>query len=1114
MVEDRYQFVRELGRGANGYVTAEFDTQNQLIVARKYLSNSGLSATDIKREFRQMADAHHPNLVSLFELESDSRGVSFTMELVEDAANIVDYARAHPTEISDLFKQALSACAYLHGHNFVHRDLKPSNILVDEGRVVILDFGLATLAGNSSDGNFTGTPRFAAPEQLLGQEVTPKSDLFSLGVVFAEILEGGEYDWIGKWRTRSISTDLTLDSNILECIDSMLSMDVNGREDAATLLRRLGQTNSFSVEKNSMFLGRSEELEMVTKRVAGIHVVVGESGVGKSRFLHEASTRLRKEGFNVAQGRCRVWENIGFQAIDEIVGTLSRITENVELTHLEEESLAEAFKIVSLRRYDLDVDRSLKREAICTGLYKLMSVANVAGPLAVIIDDLQWIDRDSLAVLEFLLTTDLFESAKLLVGCRAEDRTQVDALFSESQVLTLRPLTADQATALIKSKGEFSNEEIMQMIESCEGSPYFLLEAMSLISDYSDTVLTDREFILQAKFERLSSKLQPVVDLICVSRDSIGESFAEKVLDSTSLHYDLLELEKMGWVRPLRSLGRLSYEPFHSRIREYVEQRLGEDGVPLHNRIASTLELVDPQNYEGLSFHYEKCNEPQAAGAFAFKAAIAAEERLAFDSASSYFSKAAQLGRFDDDERAEINFRHSRVKFNLGKCRDAALQASELEDNSYVSREEIALFVANSWFSAGYLEQGLDSLGDFLSANDLAEPSRNFLWVKLLFQIVKLRVTALREPKYSYLRSDVRMSDVYWSLGKLNMMSTKHGTYFQLLALSQYREQGNETKTALGLAVFSNVLTHLGMFSDFSDKCMAKAVSIGNSKQNAMVLGTCELWQTHRELSSENWFAAQSLAETAIQHMESANLGLTWECTTAKNFLLMSLEKLGEIERVVSEASIFLQQANLRGDFYAKRVFGLFLAYWTIPSKDLQETLTELESLSSDWSSEIFTIQDFYLLRIRVYALLYHGETERAHAELSQSWPKIESSDVLDVTSSALDALFMNGLVQLRFWQDGGEWQESAWRRTNLRLTKSTLSEGKAYSKLLTGMYFSLSADHAAARFKLLEACEIFLARDSRIAADYCRYAQNQSRGELAVSQDWLESIMPKGLGS
>ena len=156
------------------------------------------------REVRLARQVSHPNVCRVFDIgeisETGDAGKTFThtfltMEFVdgEDLASLMRrIGRLPPDKALEIARQMCAGLAAAHEHGIIHRDLKPANIMLDgRGRVRITDFGLAGLAAEIEGADArAGTPAYMSPEQFAGREVTPKSDLYSLGLVLYEIFTG------------------------------------------------------------------------------------------------------------------------------------------------------------------------------------------------------------------------------------------------------------------------------------------------------------------------------------------------------------------------------------------------------------------------------------------------------------------------------------------------------------------------------------------------------------------------------------------------------------------------------------------------------------------------------------------------------------------------------------------------------------------------------------------------------------------------------------------------------------------------------------------------------------------------------------------------------------
>ena len=200
----KFEILSLIGRGAMGTVYKARDPYIDRMVALKRISLSEFLPDDQKEEFkarffveaRAAGGLKHPNIVTIHDVD-EAGGVPFmAMEFLEGGSlsKLMKEQGALPMdEASAIVRQVALGLAYAHERGIVHRDIKPDNILLDRnGRVVITDFGAAHL--NTSDltrtGEVLGTPHYMSPEQILGDPVDGRSDLFSLGVVFYLLVTG------------------------------------------------------------------------------------------------------------------------------------------------------------------------------------------------------------------------------------------------------------------------------------------------------------------------------------------------------------------------------------------------------------------------------------------------------------------------------------------------------------------------------------------------------------------------------------------------------------------------------------------------------------------------------------------------------------------------------------------------------------------------------------------------------------------------------------------------------------------------------------------------------------------------------------------------------------
>jgi serine/threonine-protein kinase len=198
----RYRIIQELGKGTMGVVFQAHDPQIDRMVALKVLRpdrvTSDAFVARFLKEARAIGRLSHPNIVTIYDVGEDQGTIYIAMEYLKgDPFNEVVRARRLPlTECVDIAQQVALTLDYAHRQGIVHRDIKPSNIIfTEEKQVKLTDFGIARIedtgAGHQTQaGEILGTPVYMAPEQVMGQNVDGRSDLFSLGVILYEMVVG------------------------------------------------------------------------------------------------------------------------------------------------------------------------------------------------------------------------------------------------------------------------------------------------------------------------------------------------------------------------------------------------------------------------------------------------------------------------------------------------------------------------------------------------------------------------------------------------------------------------------------------------------------------------------------------------------------------------------------------------------------------------------------------------------------------------------------------------------------------------------------------------------------------------------------------------------------
>jgi hypothetical protein len=251
------EILELLGQGGMGAVYKARQPSLDRLVALKILppqagGDSGF-ADRFTREARALAKLSHPNIVAVHEFGQAGGLHYFVMEYVEglNLRQLEQAGKLSPREALQIIPQICDALQFAHDEGIVHRDIKPENVMLDKkGRVKVADFGLARILGREPEGlrltgaqDVMGTPHYMAPEQLEHpQEVDHRADIYSLGVVFYEMLTG-ELP-LGKFQppSQKVQVDVRLDEVVLRALEKEPARRYQQASDVKTRVETIAAT--------------------------------------------------------------------------------------------------------------------------------------------------------------------------------------------------------------------------------------------------------------------------------------------------------------------------------------------------------------------------------------------------------------------------------------------------------------------------------------------------------------------------------------------------------------------------------------------------------------------------------------------------------------------------------------------------------------------------------------------------------------------------------------------------------------------------------------------------------------------------------------------------------
>jgi predicted ATPase/Tfp pilus assembly protein PilF len=546
IIDKRYKVLKRLGAGAMGAVYKVKDLKNDNIIALKLLSRKKTSSETVqrfKREFRLLAELHHPNLCEVYDFGTLKDGRNyFTMEYIE-GENIFTASKGLSYEkLYGWVVQLCRALQYIHSKGLIHYDIKPGNVLIQYSEsttcVKLMDFGLAGEQQIKDGKLIRGTFPYIAPEVIKGLEIDHRADLYSFGILLYEIFTKKSLRVEGKESFATILEQrrkwfLELPSKIVTDIPEKLErmiVRLCSLQPAARFSRAnevIKEINKFTPTKfeletektvesyllSSQFVGRDKEMNLLkslygqTRQGDGkVVLITGDAGIGKSRLLREFKTFTQMErshtfigyAYKDKIGPLELFHDI-FSELINYVGNDSDLFRSRELRL----SRAVLFKIFPDLK-DNHLKRNLpklvplepKQEKLRTfdALSELIKyIALDLGELVIFLEDLHWADDLSIQFLEYL-GRNLRDRNIFICGTSRKEELKENLLFrkiitnlrNESYFtqVELRPLRFRNLYSFLDStitSASNSSELVRYFMKKTGGNPFFVEEIMRIL---------------------------------------------------------------------------------------------------------------------------------------------------------------------------------------------------------------------------------------------------------------------------------------------------------------------------------------------------------------------------------------------------------------------------------------------------------------------------------------------------------------------------------------------------------------------------------------------------------------------------------------------------------
>jgi hypothetical protein len=1019
-----------------------------------------------------------------------------------------------------LAQLATGLCA-LHEAHKIHRDIKPSNVLVDaNGRVVILDFGLVTDLGREPGGDSTtdmqlvGTPSYMAPEQAASKPISAPADWYAVGVLLYEVItgdvpfSGSPLAVLQRKQTEEPRRPSQVVAGVPKDLDelcmNLLQFDPNARPTGRQVLRALGvmperasavSMPGGSLTHGSIFVGREGELAQLnaayesTRLGHAVTVLLrGESGIGKSRLArHFAdSIALGDRRVVILAGRCYERETVPYKALDGVIDAFGRFLAHVPAAEADSYlptrpgALVQAFPVLrrvpgmAVTRDNVKrLDPHEMRRGAFSAIRDMLTRLAERRPVILLIDDLQWADADSLAVLAEVLrpptpppllllgTTRVAEGElamsstpeALLEGPRGHGLTTLNtedmktgrnlgATLRGDVQITLGRLTREQTRDLaqrlldIAAPGTAVNAD--QIAREADGYPIFVDEmvrhAVFAIAAPGGTAAPagsalSLEDALWGRIASLDVAPRKLVELLAVAGSPLPLEVTSRALRLDGNDFArvaaLLRVAHLVRSTGVRAGDRI--ELYHGRIRVAVLAHLDEAVIRAHHELlAVSLETLQDPDAEALAAHWLGAGNGAAASKYMLLAAEHASEKLAFDQAAELYTRALELsarstsqGSREDARALEIKLGDALAKAGRGPAAAEAYSGAAVDANAAL-KLDLDRRAAEQLLRSGHFDEGLVAIRRVLTTIGLQLPESPILVVielLILRLLLRLRGTEVRERDVSEISAQRLMRlDVLWSLAfSIGVIDVARSRLMQARYMLAALSVGE--RTHLARAASYEVLTS-SQEGTTRWKRTERLIAISTAAARKVGTPYAITWAEGAIGIARYLRGSYQEALDRCLHAEDVlreHGGATQrEAAMLRIFAVSALAILGRLKELTELQATWVRDALDRGDLYAAVNLRIGFANMArLVADDPVAAREDVVASMRQWSKQGTHLEHFYELVALVNVDLYEGRVDEARERVVAHWRPMQKALLTRVQNVRIHLWRMRGQAAL-----------------------------------------------------------------------------------------------------
>jgi hypothetical protein len=957
----------------------------------------------------------------------------------------------------------------LHEAHKVHRDVKPSNVLVEpSGRVKILDFGLIAdvdeMGRSIGDLEVVGTPAYMAPEQAASRAVGPAADWYAVGVLLYEAMtgevpfSGAPLEVLLRKQQDEPPPPSALVAGLPADLDDLcarlLHFDPAARPTGSQILQALGAfaqgsgqggarasaaLSSATISLGVPFVGRERQMGELRQAYEHVRasgkattvVVRGESGIGKSCLVRNftASNAAQEKELLLFSGRCYEREAVPYKALDGVVDEIARYLgalRGADIGPLLPSRLAPLVQVFPvLRRVEAITQLRAQDEAVADvhelrarafdAMRELLSRIAERRPVIVVIDDLQWADEDSLALLNAVLRPPDPPRVLLVVTVRDDPnvtttaRTRQNlapAIPGEVRRIELARLGKEDARALaarlVERMAPGIPVETDTIATEADGHPLFIDEIVRhlfAVGASASSSALKLEEALSARVASLEELPRRIVELCALAGSPLPQQAMTRAVEANPSDFARLVsfLRVAHLVRTSGTRGSDVIECFHGRIRDAVMAHLSTDARREgHWRIAVALESYAGADPDLLALMWQGAGDMDKAGKHMLAAADRASAALAFERAAELFERALALRARGTRTAPRAEQRALETKLgdalsNAGRGAKAARAYRAAATGANAAEAlDLQRRAADQLLRSGHFDEGLSAILDVLASIGMrlpATPLQALLQLVFWRLVITVRGLGYRLVDASQVspRELMRIDACYSIASSLSLIDPIRGNLFHARNFLATMRAGEPKRVARALAIEVSYRGTAGGPGWATTKVVdSEARRMAKDLGDPFATGWATATSAVAHYLSGYFEASLALCVEAERIFVEQCAGTTWETFSVRLFAIQSLAHLGRLSELRTRQETGLRWALERGDLYA--AVNLRIGHpnltWLVAG-DAERARHEAKEAMRQWSTRGFHLEHYFELLALTNADLYDGNPRIALERLT-----------------------------------------------------------------------------------------------------------------------------------